>query len=758
MGTAFFKEGLQMKVDHDRPLLAYAYLAQTGDQNDILSGLVPIVSPIAQENAGKQFDAKELCEKLTALYGIEIHPWVSEELIPNLVNAGVLIPSDITNGVVRHFYAPAEKFENVKSVENEVRSLVDEFIAYCIPLIPSDETIDKQELEATFLNQLISLDFHTSLLKPGVSTPDHSDAKPILSLNKGVGKLKFPTPKETQRLDRLRLLCATFIVKLKEENNTLFSCLIRIASGAIAAEYILNLSEPNTTTSLKGMKFYLDGPLVMSYLDLSEPQSFTYVNLLLQNLLAKGAILCIFNHHVEEIADNLRAALRQAALGNGHRATYRRLRQANFRSYVESVLANLETTIRRKQIAVIKTPTTPETYFSQAQQSDLLSRLGNYAVHARDRDASAIAGVIRLRQGNIAKTSDFHQSQHIFVTDNANIAKRAAIFLREEKIYQEWDVPAAITDRHLAGLVLVLFGAQAVNEIARQKLIANCASALEPSEELLSSITNFLSGLDDNRAEHFRAIMTTQRSAQYMTRFMLEQKLTLDKVEDAEKVLAHLEEQWKTTLRAESQEDADRVKKEYEEVLKIEREATSIAAAEIQEINSQFEQHKIQANDQHEANQIELSRLRESLLAIEQARVEAENREKQLAKYAVEKLFRDTEGENHKRLAFSVKAVLAISLIVSGIVTYWALAPDSLIIKALIVAGALTLTFISSALAGKSIENWSKSKAHTEFFSKLASDYIIQRHIACLDINYSQRKVSMRTESTADDASIYPAE
>lgn len=747
-----------MKVDHDRPLLAYAYLAQTGDQNDILSGLVPIVSPIAQANAGKQFDAKELCEKLTALYGIEIHPWVSEELIPNLVSAGVLISSDIGNGVVRHFYAPAEKFESVKSVEGEIRALVNEFSVYCTPLIPADETVDEQELETTFLNQLVSLDFHTSLLKPGVSIPERSDARPILTLNRGGSKLHVPTPQETQRLDRLRLLCATFIVKLKEESSPLFSCLIRIASGAIAAEYILNLREPNTTTSLKGMKFYLDGPLVMSYLDLSEPQAFTYVNLLLQKLLEKGAILCIFNHHVEEIADNLRAALKQAALGNGHRATFRRLRQASFRSYVESVLANLDSTIRRKNITVIKTPTTPETYFSQVQQGDLVSRLGSYAAHARDRDASAIAGVVRLRAGNIAKTSDFHKAQHIFVTDNANVAKRSAIFLREEKIYQEWDVPAAITDRHLAGLVLVLFGAQAANEIARQKLIANCASALEPSQELLASVTNFLSGVDNNQAEHFRAIMTTQRSAQYMTRFMLEQKLTLDNVEDAEKVLAHLEEQWKTTLRTESQEEAERVKEEYEEALKFEKEATFKAAAESQEINFQFEQHRLEAAQQHEANQIELSRLRDSLLAMEQSRLDAEEREKQLAKSAVEKLFKDTEGKSHKRLVLAVRTVLAISLLISGVVTYWALAPDSLTIKVLIVLGALTLTLVSSALAGKAIEDWSKSKAHKEFFSKLGNDYVIQRRLECLDIDYSKREVVIRAEILASDESLYPGE
>lgn len=113
MGIALFREGLKVEIDHDRPLLAYAYLAQTGSQDDILSGLVPIVSPIAQANAGKAFDAQELCKKLKELYGIEIHPWVTDELVPNLVRTGVLIPSELSGSVVKHYYAPAERFESM---------------------------------------------------------------------------------------------------------------------------------------------------------------------------------------------------------------------------------------------------------------------------------------------------------------------------------------------------------------------------------------------------------------------------------------------------------------------------------------------------------------------------------------------------------------------------------------------------------------------------------------------------------------------
>ncbi len=53
-----------MKIDYERPLLAYAYLAQTGAQNDILTGLVPLIAPIAKEQSGKYFERDHLSKEL----------------------------------------------------------------------------------------------------------------------------------------------------------------------------------------------------------------------------------------------------------------------------------------------------------------------------------------------------------------------------------------------------------------------------------------------------------------------------------------------------------------------------------------------------------------------------------------------------------------------------------------------------------------------------------------------------------------------
>ena len=743
MGVALFREGLKVEINHDRPLLAYAYLAQTGSQNDILSGLVPIVSPIAQASAGKAFDAKELCEKLKELYGIEIHPWVTEELVPNLVEAQILVPSEVGGSAVKHYYAQAERFESISPIEDEVKILVDSFVSYCRPLIPVDEGFDITFLESVFLNQLVSLDFQSQLLKPGVSKKPELSARPILRLNRDKPASYIPDAEETLRADRLKLLCASFILKLSEDDSELFPFLLRIASGAIAAEYILNLREPNTTTSLKGMKFYLDGPLVMSYLDLSDQLAYSYTTQLIDNLSLKGAILCIFQHHVEEIRDNLKAALARSEQGDGHRATYRRLRNKDFRTYVLSVLGNLEATIRQKKITIIKVPVGAESYFSVESETDLISALGMYSVNARVRDAAAIAAVVRLRKGRLSSRSDFHQAQHIFVTENARVARKGASFLKREGNYRDSDVPAAVTDRHLAGLMFVLFGAQGSMQIAHYKLISNCASALEPSQELLTRVTSFLEGLDANRADHFRAIMTTQRSAQYMTRFMLEQKMSIDNADDAARVLEFLEEQWQSKLKAESDAEICLLLEKHEQTLRLSEEETAEAAAEALRLTEQLVEQQERSRKDQKNSELQIEKLANGLSSVLDAQKEALNRDVATAASQVRALIHKFMVEDQKHQGQIAIAVLVITLIAVIGATIFAFDPSTTIAKISVLALVALATLVGSSWIFKVFNEWNKMRLKKKFNEKFNSDFFIQRYAEHLTVDYDAQKVEV---------------
>jgi len=745
MGIALFREGLKVDIDHDRPLLAYAYLAQTGSQDDILSGLVPIVSPIAQANAGKAFDAQELCRKLKELYGIQIHPWVTDELVPNLVHAGVLIPSELNGSVVKHYYAPAERFESISPVEDEVKTLVDQFSDYCSPLIPQDEAIEPALVESVFLNQLVSLDFHAQLLKPGVKPKEEPPAGRILRLNRAKATdAVVPDPVDTAKQDRLKLLCASFILKLKDEGSQLFPVLVRIASGAIAAEYILNLREPNTTSSLKGMKFYLDGPLVMSYLDVSDPLACDYATLLIEGLASKGAILCIFQHHVEEIRANLKAALARSEQGDGHRATYRRLRDRNFRTYVQSLIGNLDSSIRGKKIAIIRTPENAERYFSEDEESNLVSALGSYNIYARSRDAAAVAAIVRLRQRLPSNRSDFHQAQHIFVTENVQVARRSARFLHQEGIYRAEDVPAAVTDRHLAGLMLVLFGAQGSFELAHHRLIANCASALEPSQELLASVTGFLESLDSVRAEHFRAIMTTQRSAQYMTRFMLEQRMSLDNVDDASRVLEHLEDQWRTSLKEESEAEIKKLQEEHSETLRVAEEGRALAAQDTQRVAAELAEHQEKAAEQQRESRAQIDALNTGLLALQNQRQEELRRDIETSRAHVQALLKKYSGENKSRVKATTVIILIATVLAADFSAYLALAPDSFATKSWILILASLAVILSSGLIGEYVAKESKSKSKRRFFEQFHLDLFVQRYAEYLEVDYENSSVTIR--------------
>ncbi len=293
--------------------------------------------------------------------------------------------------------------------------------------------------------------------------------------------------------------------------------------------------------------------------------------------------------------------------------------------------------------------------------------------------------------------------------------------------------------------MLVLFGGQASTELAHQKLIANCASALEPSQELLSSITTFLTGLDENRAEHFRAIMTTQRSAQYMTRFMLEQNMTLDKVEDAEQVLEYLENQWKETLRAESQEEIERIKHEYEETIKSEQENAAKVTQEKNDITKALEEHQSESAAKIKNNELEILELRKNLEKIQKETIDSNQRDLEIAKSSIQTMLREADEESHKSLATWARLALIICIPLVGAATYLAFSPNSMWLKILIIALATLATVISSTWAGRKVETWKKAKIRSRFFSEVSKDFFIQRHIDFLKIDYDKKEVLIVT-------------
>lgn len=558
----------------DRQLITYAFLAQTNPtQGDLLSGLAPIVKPIARELAGQTFDAIEFTKRVEELYQIRIHPWVVDDLAPRLEKAGLLVKNQVTSKLTSYSYADIpDEFDEV-SVD-DIRRVLQRFVTYARPLLARHQLeLDDAQLEETFLQELISLDFHAALLRPGRATA------PVPAIASSAGTLSLPikaeviengevsvaAEQETLERSNITILCAGFILAMFQTEPDLYDLILRIATGAMVAEAVLNIQNPGSTASLKGLRIALDGPFIMALLDLEEKSSGVYADALRDQMLNQGALLVVFKHSVDEVREAVESTLRAFEEGNGKGVLARRLGVKTYREYVKSVLQTLESAIKRLNIAVMDAPARRESYafFTGEDETAMAEHLGHYENRlARERDAASVAAVMRLRGNKVANMSRLHQAGVVFITSNARVAKKADSFTVLHRMRENRDVPPALTDRQLASLLFVMFGGQG-KVLTEYQLLANCAKALEPNNDVMQTMHRFLAGLDPTQAAQFRAVMTEDRASQHLVQLTLGDGC-ISSIQDATSILEQVELQLGEENRRQFEEQVAELTKQHE--------------------------------------------------------------------------------------------------------------------------------------------------------------------------------------------------
>lgn len=523
----------------DRPLIAFAFLAQaTQVQGDLMSGLTPIFKPIVKQRVGQKFDANDFTKAVSKLYGIKIHPWAVDELATRLEKAGLLKRVPVASGVDTYVYGNVdETFDEV--TESDIRQVVQAFIEFARPLLERlGAPVDEKALEDGFFDELTSIDFQSIVLKP-----ESKDLKPsTLTIPKGPEEQAHQ--EELTARSHLDVLSAAFIVEAFHSNKQLYDLIARIATGALLAQVVLNVQDPGTTPSLRSLRLVLDAPFVMSVLDLSSEESFKYASELKDALTEHDATIEVFRHSLEEIADNLRAVIGGVAVGVGFGPTARRLHLPAFRAYVGGVLQDLEGAVTRAGIRVVDVPKSDASYrhFTEDDETYFYGMLGSFwNPLAQQRDAASIAGIMRLRQGRRTRMSAFHQAHCVFVTQNPRVADSSARMMTVKKLGSANEVPPAITDRFLAGLIWILYGGKAA-ELTRYRLLASCTAALEARSDVMNKVHRFLSGVDETRARQFRAMMTDERAGQHLMQLTLGDSVLITSTADAEHILDQLDE------------------------------------------------------------------------------------------------------------------------------------------------------------------------------------------------------------------------
>ncbi|MBT2971886.1 MAG: hypothetical protein KME56_17465 [Candidatus Thiodiazotropha sp. (ex Ctena orbiculata)] len=512
-------ESANSKVD--RSVIAYAFLAQaTRGEGDLFSGLTPIFKPIAKIHAGEIFEIEEFSSLVDQLYGLKVHPWAVEDLIPRLEKAGLILRIQRSEDIHEFVYSEiSEEFDEV--TESDIKYIIKRFMEFSTKILNQNNLpVDESALEDGFLTQLVDMSFVSILLKPDRSKED----------TRGSGTLSLKKPKEQSDWEedvmarsKVDILCASFIIDAFYNDPSLYDLVMRIATGAILSEVILNLQDPGETVTLKDLNVVLDAPFLMSALNLTSEESYKFSIEICELLREKGAKLVTFDHSIDELKDNLKAVITKTKDGTGIGATARRLKSTSFAAYANTVLQNTDTVLKRENIKKIVAPKSNLSfqYFTEADQEGFEHSLGFYQNRtAQQRDAESVSAIIRLRRGKQVKMGRLHTSDYIFITENTWVVKQATRFLKRRNLFNDGEVPPAISEKYLAGLLWAMYGGKG-NELTRHLLLANCAAALEPRNDVIAQMHRFLSEIDEKQAEVFNVLMTEERAGQYAMQLTL---------------------------------------------------------------------------------------------------------------------------------------------------------------------------------------------------------------------------------------------
>ncbi|MFU5616721.1 hypothetical protein ACM7VC_15100 [Pseudomonas aeruginosa] len=504
-----------------RSVVAYAFLAQANrSDGDLLSGLMPIFKPIAKLHQGETFNPAKFSELVADLYGLNVSSWAVESLAPRLEAAGVLTRIKINEQAHEYVYSQIEE-EYSEVTEKDVQLVLDKFVEFARPLVEGHEGLkfEPEVLKESFLAHIVDLDFVGTILRPIQSLG--ADGKPKLGLPKSAEQTKW----EQEKINSARIdtLCASFVLDLHNKEPELYALVCRITAGAMVSEVVLNFQSPETGISLSGLRVILDTPFLMDLLNLSSKGAFEVSSSICKQLLEKGARLAVFRHSIEEMTDNLAAVMSSFDAGEGYGPTARRLHERTFRTYAGSIKTAPEIRLKQESIEIIEAPSSQQAYgyFTDEDERKLFQSLGFFQnKRAQERDAASVAGTMRLRSGTKARMGKFQACKVLFVTENPWVAKKSQDAMVRWGIYDAGDVPAAITDRYLAGLLWVLYGGTA-SKLPVQVLLANCAAAVEPKTDLIQRMHQFLSNVDEKQADYFKALMTEERGSQYLSKLSL---------------------------------------------------------------------------------------------------------------------------------------------------------------------------------------------------------------------------------------------
>lgn len=326
-------------------------------------------------------------------------------------------------------------------------------------------------------------------------------------------------------------------------------------------------------------------------------------------------------------------------------------------------------------------------------------------------------------------------ADYVFVTENAWVAEQAIKFLKRKKLFNDGEVPPALSEKYLAGLLWALYGGKG-SELTQHLLLANCAAALEPRSDVINQLHRFLNEIDEKQAEVFNALMTEERAGQYAMQLTLGDSAFITK-DNAPVILEQIKKSQIERYEAERNIEIETIQKAHKKELSG-RDASS----------KKLSQELLDAKSENLGTRSELSDTKKRVEQIEEALEEEKRIRIDEKRRLVEKCIR-TSIRYEKKVYFLIGFIVAL---VTGSITWFGfLNSQVLYIKASAVAVVSVLAILFFwKIPDFMFMNWVHNQRDKKFKNEL--DYLgLLEDVSLFDVDWKLQRAILPKKG---DASI----
>ncbi|MDP2591692.1 hypothetical protein Q8W41_19550 [Vibrio splendidus] len=467
--------------------MVHEKFAQTGD---IVTGLLPLFSPILEGKEGLEFDPMSFCDDVRNMYGIEMHPYVAEDLSNKLVDNGIL-EIEKSRGRSEKIVIATVPIVQDKDLKSNVQSILEKYESFSKPLL------EKRGLMSSSIN--FSKAFTSRLARVDSFAEVVSSSKDSVNC-------------------ALDYTFVRFVEHINRKGGKLKTSLDKLYSGSLLSEVVLSIQDPTMDEkSITGKLFYIDMPVLLNILGLNDEYSVECSRKLISLISAQGGVVTTTRQYIEEAEIAISLSLENYKQRGKRTTSLDRylfkhsdhvLQTRLTRNKVKKLLSD------RHQFVLDDLRTNISGYLQSVRAIDLRDSIVS-ALHwykkdvARTNDADAVAYVVARHDYNSIR--NVAESSTFLITPNELLISAANRVLYSLDTFENHEMTPLLTEKKLAMMLWVTSGGKG-EDVSSLTLISSCTRAMEMHRDASENMQRFIKSLPEEKVKQYEDVICNDRA------------------------------------------------------------------------------------------------------------------------------------------------------------------------------------------------------------------------------------------------------